>query len=61
MERYKEGTIGKNVPKPDLTQFVSKPEFKKRTVNLESLSSLNKSHPAKQYALGRGLPEDKLD
>ena len=61
MERYKEGTIGGNVPKPDLTQFVSKPEFKKRTVNLESLSSLNKSHPAKQYALGRGIPEDKLD
>ena len=61
MERYKEGTIGGNVPKPDLTQFVSKPKFKKRTVNLEPLSSLNKSHHAKKYALGRGLPEDKLD
>ncbi len=61
MERYKEGTIGGNVPKPDLTQFVSKPKFKKRTVNLEPLSSLNKSHQAKKYALGRGIPEDKLD
>ena len=61
MERYKEGTIGGNVPRPDLTQFVVKPKFKKRQVNLEPLSSLNKSHPAKQYALGRGLPEDKLD
>ena len=61
MERYKEGTIGGNVPRPDLTQFVVKPKFKKREVNLEPLSSLNKSHPAKQYALGRGLPEDKLD
>ena len=61
MERYKEGTIGGNVPKPDLTQFVSKPKFKKRTVNLERLSSLNKSHRAKEYALGRGIPEDKLD
>ena len=30
-------------------------------MNLEPLSSLNKSHHAKLYALGRGLPEDKLD
>ena len=55
MERYKEGTIGGNVPKPDLTQFVHTPKFKKRTVDLERLSSLNKSHPAKQYALGSCL------
>ena len=61
MERYKEGTVGKNVPKPDLTQFVSKPKFEKRTVDLETLSSLNNSHPAKQYILGRGIPENKLD
>ena len=61
MERYKEGTIGGNVPKPNLTQFVSKPKFKKRSVNLEPLSSLNKSHPAKKYILGRGIPEDKLN
>ena len=61
MERYKEGTIGGNVPKPDLTQFISKPKFKKRTVDLETLSSLNNSHPAKQYILGRGIPENKLD
>tara|TARA_B100000965_G_scaffold101949_1_gene83719 strand:+ start:67 stop:1059 length:993 start_codon:yes stop_codon:yes gene_type:complete len=61
MERYKEGTIGGNVPKPDLTQFISKPKFDKRTVDLETLSSLNNSHPAKQYILGRGIPENKLD
>ncbi len=62
MERYKEGTIGGNVPKPDLTQFQSKPKFKpKRKVNLEPLSSLNNSHIAKAYVLGRGIPEDKLD
>ena len=41
MERYKEGTIGKNVPKPDLTKFISKPKFDKKTVDLENLSSLN--------------------
>ena len=62
MERYKEGTIGKNVPKPDLTQFVSKPKFNSgRKIDLQSLSVLNNLHPAKKYALGRGIPEDKLD
>ena len=61
MERYKEGTIGGNVPKPDLTQFISKPKFDKRTVDLENLSSLNNFHVAKKYILDRGIPENKLD
>ena len=61
MERYKEGTIGKNVHKPDLTKFITKPKFAKRTVDLERLSSLNNSHVAKEYILGRGIPENKLD
>ena len=61
MERYKEGTIGKNVPKPDLTQFISKPKFEKRTVDLEPLSRLNNFHVARKYILGRGIPENKLD
>ena len=61
MERYKEGTIGKNVPKPDLTQFISKPKFEKKTINLEPLSCLNNFHVARKYILGRGIPENKLD
>ena len=61
MERYKEGTIGKNVPKPDLTKFITKPKFAKRTVDLERLSSLNNFHVAKKYILDRGIPENKLD
>ena len=61
MERYKEGTIGKNVPKPDLTKFISKPKFDKRTVDLKNLSSLNNFHVAKKYILDRGIPENKLD
>ena len=62
MERYKEGTIGGNVPKPDLTQFQSKPSFKpKRKVNLEPLSSLNNEHVAIAYALGRGIPKEQFD
>ena len=54
MERYKEGTIGKNVPKPDLTKFITKPKFAKRTVDLKRLSSLNNFHVAKKYILDRG-------
>ena len=61
MERYKEGTIGKNVPKPDLTQFISKPKFAKKTIDLEPLSCLNNFHVARKYILGRGIPENKLD
>ena len=61
MERYKEGTIGKNVPKPDLTQFISKPKFDKKTIDLEPLSCLNNFHVARKYILGRGIPENKLD
>ena len=61
MERYKEGTIGKNVPKPDLTQFISKPKFEKKPIDLEPLSRLNNFHAAKKYILGRGIPENKLD
>ena len=61
MERYKEGTIGKNVPKPDLTQFISKPKFAKKTIDLEPLSCLNNFHVAKKYILDRGIPENKLD
>ena len=61
MERYKEGTIGKNVPKPDLTQFISKPKFEKKTIDLEPHSRLNNFHVAKKYILDRGIPENKLD
>ena len=61
MERYKEGVYGKNIENPDLSQFISKPKFKKREVDLEPLSSLNNSHIAKAYVLGRGIPEDKLN
>tara|TARA_B100000287_G_scaffold379424_1_gene382537 strand:+ start:170 stop:1153 length:984 start_codon:yes stop_codon:yes gene_type:complete len=60
MEKYKSGLTGKhrNVPKPEF--HFDKPTFK-RTVNLEPISSLNKSHLAMEYAVGRGLPADKLD
>ena len=60
MEKYKAGLTGKHrsVPKPKFD--FEKPTFK-RTVNLQPLSSLNNSHLALAYVLGRGLPLDKLD
>ena len=60
MEKYKAGLTGKhrNVSKPKFD--FEKPTFK-RTVNLEPLSSLNNSHQALDYVMGRGLPLDKLD
>ena len=61
MERYKDGAFGRNVPKPDLTQFITKPIFAKKTIDLEDLSSLNNFHVAKKYILDRGIPENKLD
>ena len=60
MEKYKAGLTGKHrsVSKPKFD--FEKPTFK-RTVNLQPLSSLNNSHLALAYVLGRGLPLDKLD
>ncbi len=60
MEKYKAGLTGKHrsVAKPEFN--FEKPTFK-RKVNLESISSLNKSHLAMEYVMGRGLPVDKLD
>jgi hypothetical protein len=58
LERYKTGTTGKGsyVPKP---QF-KKPKFVKSQTDLPTVASLNNSHPAKTYLLGRGIPETNL-
>jgi len=60
MERYKQGMTGKNyqVKTPDLKMFVTKPVFKKNIFSeLQSIESLNNTHPAKQYLLDRKIPE----
>ena len=60
MEKYKAGLTGKHrsVSKPKFN--FDKPTFKRR-IHLEPLSSLNNSHLALAYVMGRGLPLDKLD
>ena len=60
MERYKEGMTGKNyqVKTPDFKPFIVKPVFKKNIFSeLQSIESLNITHPAKQYLLDRKIPE----
>jgi len=60
MERYKEGMTGKNyqVKTPDFKPFIVKPVFKKNIFSeLQSIESLNITHPAKQYLLNRKIPE----
>jgi len=60
MERYKEGMTGKNyqVKAPDFKQFISKPVFKQNIFSeLPTITSLNTTHPAKQYLLARKIPE----
>jgi predicted RNA-binding Zn-ribbon protein involved in translation (DUF1610 family) len=57
LERYKQGLTGKgrNVADPDFK--FEKPKFVKSQTDLPSVASLNNSHPAKGYLLGRGIPE----
>jgi len=59
MEKYKSGQTGKGryVANPDVN--FNKPSFKKKTkINLDSIASLNNSHPARGYLMGRGIRED---
>ena len=57
LERYKQGLTGKgrNVADPDFK--FEKPKFVKSQTDLPTVASLNNSHPAKGYLLGRGIPE----
>ena len=57
MEKFKEGSGGKGtfVPNP---KFDFKPQvFRKSDVNLEKISELNTSHPAREYLEKRGIKD----
>ena len=49
MERYKAGLTGKMSNTPDPVLPSSKPHFKKKDFDLQRISELNNSHPAKIY------------
>lgn len=59
MERYKEGLTGKGryVKSPESLFTVKKPKTIKIPDGLQTIASLNKEHPAKDYILKRGIPE----
>jgi hypothetical protein len=60
LERYKNESSG-NVAKPDFTIAKTKPVFKKKAINLPTISSLPEDHAAKQYLLKRKIPRDRLN
>ena len=57
MERYKSGLTGRatNTPTPVIPS--SKPNFTKKDFDLERISELNKSHPARTYLEKRKIPD----
>lgn len=59
MERYREGLTGKNTQTADPDFSFTKPEFKKRKtgINLEKISELDNSHPARVYLENRKITE----
>ena len=56
MERYKAGLTGKHTNVANPTFDFDKPTFKKKG-DLDNIQSLNISHPAKKYIVGRKIPE----
>ena len=60
MERYKNGLTGKksNTPEPEFK--FEKPSFKKKSLNLPTISELNIEHPARAYLEKRQIPEKFL-
>ena len=65
MEKFKAGFAGAKgasaIEKPNLT--FPKPKFKSKDIcdDLDKISSLNISHPAKKYLVDRGIQEESLN
>ena len=57
MERYKSGLSGKATSTPIPVIPSSKPNFTKKDFDLERISELNKSHPARTYLEKRKIPD----
>ena len=57
MEKFKEGSTGKGTATPSPKFNFTEPKFVKRDTNLEKISSLNISHPARVYLENRGIKD----
>ena len=60
MEKYRNGTTGKGHRTAEPKWHSSKPSFAQKVYDLESISSLNREHPARKFLENRKIPEDKL-
>ncbi len=63
MERFSEGLTGKSTVTPEPNLTFPKPKFKSKDIcdELDKISSLNISHPAKKYLVDRGIQEESLN
>ena len=63
MERFSEGLTGKSTVTPEPNLTFPKPKFKSKDIcdDLDKISSLNISHPAKKYLVDRGIQEESLN
>ena len=57
MEKFKEGTTGKGTVTPNPKFNFKEQKFKKGDIDLEKISDLNKSHPAREYLEQRGIKD----
>ena len=57
MEKFKEGRTGKGTTVPNPKFNFKEPKFRKGDVDLEKISDLNTSHPAREYLEQRGIKD----
>ena len=62
MERFSEGLTGKGSVTPEPEFKFESPKFRDKDIcdELEKISDLNTTHPARRYLVERGIPEDHL-
>ena len=60
LEKYRKGTTGKGRYTPNPTYKSAKPNFSSKVSDLQSISELNKKHPAREYLEKRQIPQEKL-
>jgi len=57
MEKFKEGRTGKGTVTPNPKFNFKEPKFRKGDIDLEKISDLNTSHPAREYLEQRGIKD----